>query len=214
MYAEAVSEDSVVADLGEVRGVYLETGSMCAVLIAEFGKAAELVYGHEMLDAVGYLAGHVSGVVRVGFGGVAALPAALVFKCLWKVPVEEGAVRLDACAEELVDEAIVVVQAGLVRRACAGREDARPGYGEAAGLQAEGLHGGDVLLIAVIAVVGDVAGVAVRGLAGGVREGVPDGLATAAFVDCAFDLVGGGCRSPEEACGEGSCGALSGGGRG
>ena len=80
-------------------------------------------------------------------------------------------------------------------------EDAGPGEGEAEGLDAEVAHERDVLRIAVVEVVGDVAGIAVGGLAGGVREGVPDGGAAAVFVDGAFDLIGGGGGAPEEAFG-------------
>ncbi len=106
--------------------------------------------------------------------------------------------------EELVDEAVVEVEALGVGCAGALREDARPGDGEAVGLEAEGLHESDVFFVAVVVIVGDVAGVAVVGLAGGVGEGVPDGGAAAIFVDCAFDLIGGGGGAPEEAWRKGS----------
>jgi hypothetical protein len=36
------------------------------------------------------------------------------------------------------------------------------------------------------------------GLAGRVREGIPDGGEAAIFVHFAFDLIGGGHRAPEE----------------
>ena len=51
-------------------------------------------------------------------------------------------------------------------------------------------------------VVGDVAGVAVGGFAGGMREDVPDGGAATVFFDGTFDLIGGGSGSPEEFGGE------------
>src|SRR5690606_19252524 len=64
------------------------------------------------------------------------------------------------------------------------------------------LHGRDVLAEAVVVVVGDVAGVPVLHLAGGVAVGVPDGGGTAARVGGALDLVGRGRRAPDEALGQ------------
>ncbi len=116
--------------------------------------------------------------------------------------MEERAVGLDAGVEQRVDELVVEVDALLVRLAGAVGEDARPGDGEAEGLQTHALHHLDVLRVAVVEVVGDVAGVAVGGLAGGVGEGVPDGDAAAAFVDRAFHLIGRGGGAPEEAAGK------------
>ena len=56
--------------------------------------------------------------------------------------------------------------------------------------------------VAVVEVVGDVAGLALIGFAGSVGEGVPDGGAAAVFVDSAFDLIGGGGGAPDEVVGE------------
>src|SRR5579863_2060758 len=54
----------------------------------------------------------------------------------------------------------------------------------------------------MVGVVGDVAGFAVKGFAGSVRKGVPDGGLAAVFGDGAFNLVGGGGASPQEVGGE------------
>ena len=151
-----------------------------------------------MLDAVGEMLGDVAGVGGEGFGGVAGLPAAFVFEGLGEVPVEERAVGLNVVCEEFVDEAVVEVEALGVGCAGALRIDARPGDGEAVGLEAEGLHELHVFFVAVVVIVGDVAGVSVVGLAGDVGEGVPDGGAAAIFVDGAFDLIGGGGGAPEK----------------
>jgi hypothetical protein len=50
------------------------------------------------------------------------------------------------------------------------RIDARPGDGEAVGLEAEGLHELHVFFVAVVVIVGDVAGVSLVGLAGDVEK--------------------------------------------
>ncbi len=203
--SEAVGEDGVVADLVDfVRGE-LQAGGVAAVAVADVDEGAHLVEGHEVLDAVGEMLGDVACVVAEGFGGVARLPAAFAFEGLGEVPVEEGAVGLNAGFEELVDEAVVEVDAFGVGSAGSGGEDARPGYGESVGLKAEVFHEGDVFFVAVVVIVGYVPGVSVVGFAGSVREGVPDGGSTAVFVDCAFNLVRSGGGAPEESFGEEVC---------
>ncbi len=116
--------------------------------------------------------------------------------------MEEGAEGLDVSGEESVDEAFVEVDAFGVGRAGALRENARPGDGETEALRPEALHQLDVLRIAVIEVVGDIAGLALKSFVGRVGEGIPDGGAAAGFVDRAFNLVGGGRGAPDEVVGE------------
>ena len=204
--SEAVGEHGVMADLVDAAGRELETGGVAAVAVADVDEGAHLVEGHEVLDAIGEMLGDVAGVGGEGFGGVAGLPAAFVFEGLGQIPVEEGAVGLNVVGEQFVDEAVVEVEALGVGCAGALRIDARPGDGEAVGLEAEGLHESDVFFVAMVVIVGDVAGVSVVGLAGGVGEGVPDGGAATVFVDCAFDLIGGGGGAPEEAFRKGPSG--------
>ncbi len=200
--AEAVREDGVVAHLIDLGDGELEAGCVTSIAVADVDEGLHLVEGHEVLDAVGEMLGDVTGVGGEGLGGIAGLPAALVFEGLGEIPVEEGAVGLDAVGEKLVDEAAVEVDALGVGSAGSVGEDARPGDGEAVGLEAEGLHELHIFFVAMVVVVGDVAGVAVVGLAGSVGEGIPDGDAAAVFFDRAFDLIGGCGRSPEEALGE------------
>jgi hypothetical protein len=54
----------------------------------------------------------------------------------------------------------------------------------------------------MVGVAGNVAGVCALHFAGGVREAVPDGFALAVFAPGAFDLIGGGGRSPNEFVGK------------
>ena len=196
---ETVAEDGEVRDLGEGGGIELETGGMDAVAVAEIDEGLDLVHGHEVLDAIGELAGGIAGVVGEGVGGIAALPAALVLELLGKIPVVESTEGLDAGCEELVEHAVVEVEALGIGCAGAIGEDARPGDGEAVGFDAERLHQGDVGFVTMVVIIGDVAGIAIVGLAGGMGEGVPDGDAAAVFLHRAFDLVGGSGRTPKEA---------------
>jgi hypothetical protein len=65
-------------------------------------------------------------------------------------------------------------------------------------LQADLLHQADVFFPEPVMVIGDVAGVVVPDFAGCVCKAIPDGFAFAVFIPGAFDLVGGGCRAPQE----------------
>lgn len=88
--------------------------------------------------------------------------------------MEQRSERFDPGGNQLVDEAIVEVEAFGVRRSGSLRKDARPGDGETIGVGADALHQRHVLLVAVIVVVGDVTRVVILDLARRVRVGVPD----------------------------------------
>src|SRR5262249_19010153 len=161
-------------------------------LIAALDERGELVDREIVLHAVAELLGDVSAVVREGLRSVLGYPAAvLVLKRLRKIPVIERGEWLDALGAKLVGEALVEVDALRIRRARALREDARPGDGEPVGGRVDVLHQRDVLLVAVVVVVGDVAIVVVLDVAGRVREFVPDRLALAVLVPSALDLIRG-----------------------
>ncbi|GAA2165038.1 hypothetical protein GCM10010403_48700 [Glycomyces rutgersensis] len=199
---EAVREVEVVH--GRERGGGLGAARrVVAVAVAEVRRAPRLVEGPPGVDAVGEAGADDRGVVAEALGGLALGPAAAVLKGLREVPVVERRHRLDAGLDELVDEPVVEVEALGVGRSGAVGLDARPGDGEAVGVDAEGLHEGDVLVDPVVVVAGHGAGLAAPGLAGGRREGVPNGLAPAVLGRRALDLVGGRGGSPQEALGKG-----------
>ena len=160
----------MMADLIDAGGWEREAGCVAAIFVADVDKGAHLVEGHKVIDAVGEVFCDVAGVGGEGFGGVAGLPAAFVFEGLGAIPVEERAVGLNVVCEEFIDEAVVEVEALGVECAGALRIDARPGDGEAVGLEAEGLHELHVFFVAVVVIVGDVAGVSLVGLAGDVEK--------------------------------------------
>src|SRR5262249_19763255 len=101
--------------------------------------------------------------------------------------------------EQLVYEAVVEVETFRVRLAGALGEDPRPGDGEPIGVRAETLHQRDVLLVPVVVVVSDVAGVIVLDVPGSVAIGIPDRQALAVLVPRALDLVRGRADAPVEA---------------
>src|SRR5699024_12295707 len=107
----------------------------------------------------------------------------------------------DAGGEQLVHQARVVVQTGLVDSPPV-RDHPRPGGREPVGIQAEVADECDVLAIPVVLVTGDRP---VLATAHGTRypaEGVPDGVPPAVLGGSSFHLVGGGGHAPLESAGE------------
>src|SRR6185437_3435814 len=118
---------------------------------------------------------------------------------LRQVPMIERGIGLDAVCEELIDQAVVEVEALRVRCAVAVRKHARPGNRKTISLGAEVLDEADVFLVAVIMIVGAIGVGVVADLAGRMAERIPDRGAAAVLVDGAFDLIGRGRRAPDEA---------------
>src|SRR5262245_7836988 len=166
--------------------------------MSEIDECAKLVDREEMADAVAQLLGHVAGVVRERIDGVAVLPSTLVLQRLRQLPVIQRGERRDPGSDQLVDQAVVEVETLRVWLTGPGREDARPGDGEPIRVRAEVLHQRDILLIAMIVVVCDVAGIAVLDVAWCVGIGVPDRGTLAIFIPRALDLVRGRAGAPKE----------------
>jgi hypothetical protein len=190
-----VAEHGVVADLLEfgIRQPQARSGADVqrlapadldvGALVALFHEGGELVDGEEVAHPVAELLGDIAGVVGERLGGVLGLPAApAVLEGLGQVPVVQGGKGLDPGAQQGVHQAAVEVQALWVGLAGALGEDPWPGDREPVGRRAEVPQQGDVLLVAVVVVVGHSAGVAVGDVAWGVGVGVPDGGALAVLV--------------------------------
>ena len=189
----------MVRGLIEPRRRQLEAGRENALAVAVTDEDVGFVEGEEAPDAIAEPRGDIAGVIGERLGGLAPFPAAkTVLQGLRQVPVIERDVGRDSVREQRIDEAIVEVEALRIGRADAVGKDARPRNREAVGARAERLHERDVLLVAMIMVDRDVAGVAVRDLAGRVGEAVPDRAALAILVPRAFDLVSRGRGSPDE----------------
>jgi hypothetical protein len=135
-------------------------------------------------------------IVRKAGGGVAVGPAALVFKGLREIPVEERDKRPHAGAENRVGEALVVIDALLVRGSRPGWLDTRPCDGVAIAAKIHLLHDGEVFRITMVVVAGDVSSPTAFYVAGGMTVAIPNGLASSVDIPCTFDLIGGGCASP------------------
>ena len=125
-------------------------------------------------------------------------PSARILESLRRVPVEERRERFDVVRQQLVDEAVVEVEPGLVDRSAARRNDPRPRDREAKRVEPEVAHQRHVVGVAVVEVAGWFPRVAVPDLPGRRAEPIPDTLATAVLVHRAFDLVRRRGGAPEE----------------
>src|SRR6266571_8272011 len=97
--------------------------------------------------------------------------------------------RPDFRFEQLIREALEIVQALGIRFAGAVGLDARPGNGKAIAFQIHLLQQRHVFLVAMIGVASDVAGVSTLYFADGVRETVPDRFSLAIFVPASLNLI-------------------------
>jgi hypothetical protein len=138
-------------------------------------------------------------IFREPLRDVGVQPAAAIVERRGQIPVVERNEWLDVVGEELIDQPIVEREPARVDGAGAGREDPAPRDAEPIRVEADVAHEGDVLVISVVVVAGDVPGVAARGEAGRVSEAVPDARPCAVGERAAFYLVGGGRGTPEEA---------------
>jgi hypothetical protein len=112
--------------------------------------------------------------------------------------MEERDERRDPVAEQLVDQAVVEVEALLVHRAASAGDDPRPCDRQPEGVDPELAHERDVLAVAVVEVARDRTAVAVPDLAGRCAEAIPDALTAAVLGGCALDLKRGGRGTPDE----------------
>src|SRR6185503_4748444 len=121
---------------------------------------------------------------------------------LRQIPVVERDVRLDVFLQQLVDEPRIEVDPLPVDCARTRGEDASPGDAEPVGVGSQLRHQCDVFFVAAIMVAGDVPGLIEPGVAGSVREAMPDAAAGAVSGGRAFDLVSRGRSTPQEAVGK------------
>ena len=131
-------------------------------------------------------------------------PSTLVEKNRGVIPMEQSAERPDARLEQAVDQSVVEIQSAGIDLASPPREQARPGKGEAVGLQPQILHQPDIVAVAVVVVAGGPAVVALPHLVGRAAKAVPDGRPAAVLVRGPLDLVGRSGGTPEKVRREGT----------
>ncbi len=157
------------------------------------------VDGDPVLDTVAQPLRHRIGIVGKGLDSRSLRPPTTTLQSRGQVPVIERRARLDAGFEQLVDEAVVEVEADGAYRSRSFRNHPRPGDREPIRIDAEFAHQANILLIAMDVIARDFAARAVGHIAFDVDEVVPD--RPAAPVGAAFDLIGRGRNPPREALG-------------
>ena len=151
-----------------------------------------------MLDAIAEVLRADGGIITEVSRGVAIGPSAEVLEHLRKIPMVERDEGLDVVLQQLVDDAIVKIDALLIGLALSIRHDARPCERNARGIQPEVRHQRDVVAIAMVKIACDIAGIAVLDLVGRMREAIPDRLALAVLIVRALDLVRRARGAPQE----------------
>ncbi len=129
VHGKTVSEQEVVRRPDGGRR-FAPPGCVMPRAVPEEGRAPRFIERGEMAHPVAERAMDQCGVVGEAGRGVAGRPAARVLDRLRQVPVVERQPRLDAMAEQLVDQPTVEVQTGRVGRAGAGGLHPRPGHRE------------------------------------------------------------------------------------
>ena len=167
-------------------------------------EALGLVESHPIPDPVAQMPGDQRGIIGKPSRRVAMTPSTLVEKNRGVIPMEQSAERPDARLEQAVDQSVVEIQSAGIDLASPPREQARPGKGEAVGLQPQILHQPDIVAVAVVVVAGGPAVVALPHLVGRAAKAVPDGRPAAVLVRGPLDLVGRSGGTPEKVRREGT----------
>ena len=174
------------------------SGRVLADPVAEPRDDPGLVLRHPEPDPVAEPGGDDLDVLAERLDRAALDPASLVLEAGGEVPVVERHDRRDVIAEQLVDDAVVEVEARRVHAAAALGQHARPGDREAERGRPEVTDEADVLDVAMVEVARDRAVVAVAHLARRAAEAVPDALAAPVELARPLDLVRRGADTPEE----------------
>ena len=199
LHRKAVPQGDVVTDLVQFRRRQIEPGGVDVPSIAKIHEPSGFVDREEIPDAVAQALRHVTCVISKRLRGVAGLPSAdAVLQDLRQIPVIQRGKGLEAIGQQLIHQPIVEVEAFRVRRTRALRKHPRPRDRKSIRLDAEIPDQADVLLVAVVVVVGAVAVGVIGDPAGGVGKGVPDRAAAAVFIDGALDLIGRRGRAPQK----------------
>ena len=166
--------------------------------ITQADEALRLIERDEILNAVAKAAGAERGIFLEPCRAVRIRPRAAVLESLRIVPMKERDEWADAVFKQSVDELIVEGDAFFVDLACAVGEKARPREGKTIVLDAELRHQLNIVTEAVVMVAGDIAGIAMKNFSVPMGERIPDRSTLSSLKSSTLDLVGRGCRAPDE----------------
>ena len=194
---EAMREEEVVRGGERVR-LAPTAGRVLSLSVPEPCGDPGLVVRDPPGDAIRQARRDGVGVLHERVDDLALRPSSAILERLRQVPVVESDVGVDPVREELVDQPVVVVEAGGVHATPTLREDSRPRDREAVCVEAELAHQPDVLAVAVVRVARDATVVSVHDRARLRREAVPDALAATVLRRRTLDLVRSGGSPPGE----------------
>ena len=195
---KAVGVDRVVPRCKYRAVIQTKTGCVYTAAVAQPHAALRLIEGKIVPHPPLKVCGHRGGIPGEGFCRIGIQPAALVLQGLRQIPVVERDIRLDPCRKQRIDQPVIPGKPCRIDGPRALREDARPGNRESVCFQVHLFQQCNILCPAVVAVAGDVPGISVSGFARCIAEGIPDGQSPAILLHCALDLIGCGCRAPDE----------------
>ena len=176
----------------------LQTRGVLSGAIAHLYDAGRLVEGEPLVYPPLEVLSHFCGILSKSVGGILAAPAALFFQSLRQVPVIQSYIRLDSGFQQGIHKGIVIGKAFLVPVCTAVWGNAGPCHGKAVGFQVHRLQQCKVLFPAVVAVAGNVTGLAPVGAARCVGKNIPDAQSLAALCGTTFDLIGRRCSTPDK----------------
>ena len=194
-HGQAMGKQQVMGHLEGDLGS-LEARGMLAVLVAQLNDDGRFIMGDPTIDQIAELAETDPGIVFEIMDDAPFQPSALVLEGLGQVPVVQGDRRFDAGGMQGFQQAAIKGHTSLVDGTGALRQDARPGDGEAVGLESQLLHDFNIFLEVMIVIAGLMGGIAIGDLARLGAKTVPDGLALAIGLPSTLDLGGSGGRPP------------------
>src|SRR5579875_4187876 len=100
--------------------------------------------------------------------------------------------------QQCINQALIKIQAALIHRPCALRQDTRPGERETVGIEVQRCHQSDVLCHAVVVVGSDIACLSLMSSTSYTSKGIPDGWPSTILQRCTLNLIGRGSGAPEE----------------
>ena len=174
LHRHAMSQHNIMVQLCQALLVQLQARRMGPHLVTQLYKAAYLVHRHKVLYAVRKFPRRVARIIRKRLRRIAILPAPRIFQTLRQIPVIERAVRLNPSREQRIHHPVIEVEPSLIRLPFPTRKNSRPCHREAKRLQPHLLHHRDVLRVAIVEVIRNVARIAISRLSARMRERVPD----------------------------------------
>ena len=166
--------------------------SVDTALVAKGDGALGFVQGEIVLHPSPEVGSHHSRVPGEGFGGLPLLPAVPVLSRLGQFPVVQGHVGGDSIFQTRVYNPVIVGKSRFVPVPIGIGVDSGPAGGKPIGSHPALTQKGDILGIPVVSIAGNIPGVTVGDLAGGMAEGIPNGGPAAVRGGMALDLADDG----------------------